>query len=50
MVGVSFFFQMNTEWGELMAYLSLITIPVLILFLAIQRTFVESIAASGVKG
>ena len=50
MVGVSFFFQMNTPWGELMAYLTLITIPVLILFLAIQRTFVESIAASGVKG
>ena len=41
---------MNTPWGELMAYLSLITIPVLILFLALQRTFVESIAASGVKG
>ena len=50
MVGVSFFFQMNTPWGELMAYLTLITIPVLVLFLAIQRTFVESIAASGVKG
>jgi multiple sugar transport system permease protein len=50
MVGVSFFFQMNVAWGELMAYLSLITIPVLILFLALQRTFVESIAASGVKG
>jgi multiple sugar transport system permease protein len=50
MVGVSFFFQMNVAWGELMAYLSLITIPVLILFLLLQRTFVESIAASGVKG
>jgi len=50
MVGVSFFFQINTAWGEMMAYLSIITIPVLILFLALQRTFVESIAASGVKG
>jgi multiple sugar transport system permease protein len=50
MVGVSFFFAMNTPWGELMAYLTLITIPVLILFLLLQRTFVESIAASGVKG
>lgn len=50
MVGVSFFFQMNVAWGELMAYLSLITIPVLILFLVLQRSFVESIAASGVKG
>jgi len=50
MVGVSFFFQINTAWGEMMAYLSIITIPVLILFLLLQRTFVESIAASGVKG
>jgi multiple sugar transport system permease protein len=33
-----------------MAYLSLITIPVLVLFLLLQRAFVESIAASGVKG
>ena len=30
--------------------LSLITIPVLVLFVAIQRAFIESIAASGVKG
>jgi multiple sugar transport system permease protein len=33
-----------------MAYLTMLTLPVLILFLALQRTFVESIAASGVKG
>jgi multiple sugar transport system permease protein len=50
MVGVSFFFQINTAWGEMMAYLSVITIPIVILFLLLQRTFVESIAASGVKG
>jgi multiple sugar transport system permease protein len=50
MVGVSFFFQINTAWGEMMAYLSIITIPIVILFLLLQRTFVESIAASGVKG
>jgi multiple sugar transport system permease protein len=50
MVGVSFFFQINTAWGEMMAYLSIITVPIVILFLLLQRTFVESIAASGVKG
>jgi multiple sugar transport system permease protein len=33
-----------------MAYLSTITIPILILFLALQRVFVESIASSGIKG
>jgi multiple sugar transport system permease protein len=50
MVGVQYFFQLDVAWGEVMAYLSMITLPVLVLFLALQRSFVESIAASGVKG
>lgn len=50
MVGVQYFFQLNVAWGEVMAYLSMITLPVLALFLALQRAFIESIAASGVKG
>lgn len=50
MVGLQYFFQLNVAWGEIMAYLSTITIPVLILFLFLQRAFVESIASSGIKG
>ena len=50
MVGLQYFFQLNVEWGEVMAYLSLITIPILALFIALQRAFVESIASSGIKG
>ncbi|MEZ4657159.1 MAG: carbohydrate ABC transporter permease [Caldilineaceae bacterium] len=50
MVGLQYFFQLNVAWGEIMAYLSTITIPVLILFLLLQRAFIESIAASGIKG
>lgn len=50
MVGMQYFFQLNTAWGEVMAYTSLITLPVLIVFLVFQRSFVSSIAASGVKG
>jgi multiple sugar transport system permease protein len=50
MVGVSYFFQLNVQWGPMMAYASLITIPVLALFLAFQRKFIGSIASSGVKG
>jgi multiple sugar transport system permease protein len=50
MVGLQYFFQLNVAWGEVMAYLSLITIPLLILYLALQRAFVESIASSGIKG
>ena len=50
MVGVDYFFQLNVAWGEVMAYLSIITIPLLIVFLALQRAFTESIASSGIKG
>jgi multiple sugar transport system permease protein len=46
MVGAGYF----QSWGEIMAYLSMITMPVLILFLALQRAFVESIVATGIKG
>lgn len=50
MVGLQYFFQLNTQWGEIMAYLSIVTIPVLIFYLALQRAFIESIATSGIKG
>jgi multiple sugar transport system permease protein len=50
MVGLQYFFQLNVAWGEIMAYLSIITIPVLIFYLFLQRAFIESIASSGVKG
>jgi multiple sugar transport system permease protein len=54
MVGLQYFFQQTvagrTAWGEIMAYLSTITIPVLVLFLALQQAFVESIATTGIKG
>lgn len=59
MVGLGYFWQLTSSntagegilpWGELMAYLTVITVPVIILFLALQRAFVESIATTGVKG
>jgi len=59
MIGLGFFWQTfgsNTPgegilpWGEMMAYLTLITLPIIILFLTLQRVFVESIASSGIKG
>lgn len=49
-VGLQYFFQMDTLWGEIMAYTTIITLPVLVLFVAFQRAFVASIASSGVKG
>ena len=50
MVGLQYFFQLNIAWGEVMAYLSLITIPVLTFYLVLQRAFIASIASTGVKG
>ncbi|HEX2909759.1 MAG TPA: carbohydrate ABC transporter permease [Chloroflexia bacterium] len=50
MVGMQYFNQQNTQWGEVMAYATMVTLPVLALFLAFQRSFVQSITSSGVKG
>jgi len=50
MVGISYFQQLKVLWGQIMAYSTLITIPVLVLFLALQRQFIRSIASAGVKG
>lgn len=50
MIGLQYFFQLNVSWGQVMAYASLITIPVVALFIAFQKSFINSIASSGVKG
>ncbi|MGV8908505.1 MAG: carbohydrate ABC transporter permease [Propionicimonas sp.] len=50
MVGLDYFRQLNVSWGQLMAYASIITVPVLAMFIAFQRAFINSIASSGVKG
>ncbi|HIY25242.1 MAG TPA: carbohydrate ABC transporter permease [Candidatus Brachybacterium merdigallinarum] len=49
-VGMQYFFQLNTVWGEVMAYATMITLPVLAVFFLFQRSFVTSISASGLKG
>jgi multiple sugar transport system permease protein len=50
MVGLLFFFQRNVQWGQVMAYTTMITIPVLAFFFAFQSAFVKSIATTGIKG
>lgn len=49
MVGVQYFFQLDTSWGEVMAYITMITIPMVCVFLAFQRAFIQSIASAGMK-
>ena len=51
MVGLGYFTdQLNVPWGEVMAYLTVITVPVLAFYLALQRAFIASVASTGVKG
>ena len=40
----------DTPWNELMAASTLIILPVLVLFLFAQRTFIRGIATTGLKG
>lgn len=49
-VGMQYFFQLNPNWGQIMAYATVITLPVLIVFVLFQRSFVASLANTGVKG
>ncbi len=50
MIGLQYFFQLDIAWAEIMAYLSTITVPIIIFYLAMQKTFIESIASTGIKG
>jgi len=38
------------QWGDIMAYATLMTLPLLVVFLVFQRHFVQGVASSGVKG
>jgi len=42
--------QYGREWGLLMAAAVLITLPVIIVFFLTQRTFVQGVTLSGIKG
>ena len=53
-VGLDYFWastsEEGTQWGEIMAYSTMITLPILVIFVIFQRAFVASVASSGVKG
>jgi ABC-type glycerol-3-phosphate transport system permease component len=50
MVGTDYLQRKSTPWGQIMAYASIVTVPVLAMFIAFQKAFISSTAASGVKG
>ena len=37
-------------WGQIFAFASLMTVPVLIIFIIFQKQFIESLATTGIKG
>lgn len=37
-------------WGDVFAFATIITLPILVMFLLFQKQFIESIASTGVKG
>lgn len=50
MVGMQQYFGRTNQWGEILAYASIATLPVLVFFLAFQRQFIRSVVGSGIKG
>lgn len=45
-----YFTQHGAEWGLLMAAATMFTLPMVIVFFFAQRTFIEGISFTGVKG
>ncbi|WP_152395273.1 carbohydrate ABC transporter permease [Paenibacillus guangzhouensis] len=42
--------QKGSEWGMLMAVSTLMTLPIIVLFFFLQKTFIRGITFSGIKG
>ena len=51
-IGLGMFVQQESgaDWGVLMAATFFITLPIIMLFLILQRTFLKSFMTSGIKG
>lgn len=43
-------YQDTTNWGQMMAAASTMTVPVLVLFALFQRHFIQGVALTGIKG
>ena len=46
----SFTSQYGTYWGQLMAVSTIMTLPIILLYFFTQRTFIQGITMSGIKG
>ena len=50
MVGLQQYFGRTNQWGEILAYASIVTLPVLVFFLVFQKQFIRSVVGAGIKG
>lgn len=50
MVGIQQFFGRTRVWGQIMAYATLVSLPVITVFMLFQRRFVQSVTGAGLKG
>lgn len=50
MVGLQQYFGRTNQWGEILAYASIVTLPVLVLFLLFQKQFIRSVVGASIKG
>jgi raffinose/stachyose/melibiose transport system permease protein len=46
----SFIGRYSIEWGNMMAYATLITVPVMVFFILLQNRFIDGMTAGGIKG
>jgi multiple sugar transport system permease protein len=46
----TFIGRFGTQWGMLMAASTMITVPIIVLYFFTQRTFIQGIALTGLKG
>lgn len=44
------FGTVGVQWGWMMAVITMLTVPVVILFFFTQRTFIQWISMTGIKG
>ncbi|RKX82807.1 MAG: carbohydrate ABC transporter permease [Spirochaetes bacterium] len=49
-IGITALFVLNIQWGHILAFATLMTVPIIVLFIIFQKRFVTSIASSGIKG
>lgn len=49
-IGITAFYTLNIRWGHILAFATIITVPIIIIFLVFERWFVRSAASSGIKG